>query len=143
MMDLSKYIRRLRIWETDLGRDAGWVVERQGKPIAALSDRRWEDMFWESYRMEIVTEDRRMREEMLTDGFWSKAEVEGIVWRSKEFDDVAPGAYPALSPFPDPGRLKMRGLYLRIGDPWPWDWVVMWIRGALRWWHAAHRQSRV
>ena len=47
----TNYTRRLHIWETDYGRDAGWLVERHGKTIAVLTDPLWIDMFWFSYRL--------------------------------------------------------------------------------------------
>ena len=39
-----RYRRRLRIWETDFGRDAGWIGERDGKPVAQLIHPRFVDM---------------------------------------------------------------------------------------------------
>ncbi len=131
-MCLLGYGRRLRIWETNYGRDCGWVIEYHGKAIAILTDPRWEEMFWVSYRMEIVAEDPELGAQMLTKEFWARSEIEGLVWRNREFGEVAEFAFPALWPFPEPGRLTMRGLYLVIGDPWPWDWIVLWVRQWLR-----------
>jgi hypothetical protein len=125
---MRSYCRRLRIWETIYGRDAGWVIERQGRRIAVLTDPRPEDMFWDSYRMDVVADDPELARRMQTKEFWAVAEAEGLVWRSLEFGDVAAYAFPAMSPFPKPGRLMMRGLHLAIGAPWPWDWVVLWAR---------------
>jgi hypothetical protein len=131
-MALQNYCRRLRIWETNYGRDSGWIIEHQGKPIAVLTQPRTEEMFWDSYQMEITTNDPALRQQMLTKEFWARAEAEGLVWRNREFGDVASPAFPALSPFPEPGRLTMRGLYISIGYPWPWDWVVLWLRRRFR-----------
>jgi hypothetical protein len=125
---LNEYSRRLRIWETNYGRDAGWVIERQGQPIAVLTAPRLEEMFWDSYRMEILTDDPYLRQQLLTKEFWARAESERLVWRSREFGEVAPFAFPALSPFPEAGRLMMRGLFLPIGEPGPWDWLILWVR---------------
>lgn len=124
----ASYTRRLRIWETNYGRDAGWLVERQGKTIAVLTDPRWEDMFWVSYRMEITTDDSELRTQLQTESFWARAESEALVWRNQEFGEVAEMAFPALSPFTEPGRLKMRALYLPISEPWLWDSIVLWFR---------------
>lgn len=121
------YSRRLRIWETNYGRDAGWVVERQGRVIGVLTDPRLEDMFWYSYRLEVVTDDPELWRRMQTPEFWAD-ESERLVWRSREFGEVAEGAFPALSPFPEPGRLTMRRLYLPVGEPWLWDQLVLWWR---------------
>jgi hypothetical protein len=85
-------------------------------------------MFWDSYRLEVVTDDPELRQRLQTPEFWMAGESEGLVWRSREFGEVAEGAFPALSPFPEPGRLMMRRLYLRIGEPRPWDWLVLWWR---------------
>ena len=125
---MRSYGDRLRIWETNYGRDAGWVIERRGEAIAVLTDLRFEDMFWDSYRIEVVTNDPELRQRMQTAEFWSAAESEGLAWRSREFGEVADGAFPALSPFPEPGRITMRHLYLPIGQPRPWDRLVMWWR---------------
>jgi hypothetical protein len=125
---VRSYGQRLRIWETNYGRDAGWLIERRGEVVAVLTDPRWEDMFWDGYRMEVVTSHPELRRRLQSAEFWAAAESEGLVWRSREFGEVADGAFPALSPFPEPGRLTMRRLYLPIGEPWPWDWLVLWWR---------------
>jgi hypothetical protein len=132
------YSRRLRIWETNYGRDAGWVIERQSQVVAILTDPRFEDMFWDSYRLEVVTADPELRQRMRTPEFWAVAESEGLVWRNREFGEVANGAFPALSPFPEPGRLIVRRLYLDIGQPWPWDFFVLWWRR----WRQLHANPR-
>jgi hypothetical protein len=131
-MCLTGYGRYLQIWETHYGRDCGWIVTRQGETIAILTEPRWEDMFWDSYRMEIVAEDPQLRAQMLTDEFWARAKSEGLVWHNRQFGEVAEFAFPAFAPFPEPGRLMMRGLYLAIGNPRPWDWMVLWVRRWLR-----------
>jgi hypothetical protein len=122
------YQRRLRIWETDYGRNAGWFIERRGEIIAVLTEPRWEDMFWDSYRIDITTEDSELRSLLQTEIFWTKPEGEQLVWRSREFGEVAEFAFPGGEPFPEPGRLIMRALYLRIGEPRPWDRLVLWFR---------------
>jgi len=78
--------------------------------------------------MEVVTGDPELRQRLQTVAFWAAAESEGLTWRSREFGEAADGAFPALSPFPEPGRLVVRRLYLPIGEPWPWDWVALWWR---------------
>jgi hypothetical protein len=128
---MNWYLRRLRIWETNYGRDCGWTIERQGKAIAVLTEQRTEEMFWDSYRMEIVSDDPELRRRMLTEEFWAKAEGEGLVWRNREFGEVAEHAFPSLLPFPEPGRLTVRGLYLFPGFPRPWDRLALWLRRRL------------
>ena len=65
---------------------------------------------------------------MSTVEFWD--ELDGMVYRSKAFGDIAEHAFPAAPPFPSPGRLLIRGLYLSIGNPKPWDQVTLWLRVA-------------
>jgi Glycosyltransferase Family 4 len=131
-MKMSGYLKRLRIWESHYGKDPGWIIERQGEPIAVLSNPRTEEMFWCSFDLEIVTADSELQRRLTTVEFWSQSEAEGLVYRSKAFGDVAKYAFPALSPFIEPGRLVMRGLYLQIGEPLPWDCVVLWFRRSVR-----------
>jgi hypothetical protein len=123
-----KYSKRLKIWETNCGRDAGWIVERNGQPIAILSNPRSADMFWDSYDLEIIAEDSDLRQRVSTVEFWD--ELDGMIYRSRVFGDIVEHAFPAASPFPSPGRLSMRGLYLSIGEPKPWDRVMLWLRAA-------------
>ncbi len=125
---MRSYGQRLRIWETDYGRDAGWHIERQGEVVVVLTDPRWEDMFWYSYRMEAVAGDPELRRRLQTAEFWAVAADEGLVYRSREFGEVAGDAWPALSPFPEPGRLTMRQLHLSVAEPRLWDWVALWWR---------------
>jgi hypothetical protein len=47
-----RYRKRLEIWETNYGRDAGWILERNGQPIAILSNWRNQEMFWDGYDLE-------------------------------------------------------------------------------------------
>ncbi|MGL4420271.1 MAG: hypothetical protein ACRCZF_06380, partial [Gemmataceae bacterium] len=61
---VRSYDQRLRIWESNYGRDAGWVIERQGEVIAVLTDPRFEDMFWDSYRMDVVASGPELRMRM-------------------------------------------------------------------------------
>lgn len=127
-MLLMGYGRRLRIWETNYGRDSGWVIECQGRAIATLTDCRWEEVYWDSYRLEIITDDPDVQARLQTQEFWAITQAEGLVYRNLEFADVAPFAFPSLSPFSEPGRLMMYGLYLDVGPPGPFDSLVLWFR---------------
>lgn len=117
--------RRLRVFETNYGREAGWFVERDGHCVAILSDRRWADMFWDSYAIEWVTENPQERAEPI-------AEVPCLWWgrqlkfRNREINEVVETAF-ASGP-PREGRVFMRGLYLRRSGPWPWEWPFVWMR---------------
>jgi hypothetical protein len=117
---------RLALWETDLGREAGWYVEHHGRPVALLTDPRFEDMFWESYRIEPLVEDEQERQRLLSDAeLWLRCE---FVYRSRRFGAVAPFAFPAGSPFPEAGRVTMRGLYLPCEEPTLPERMVLWWR---------------
>lgn len=43
MLSYSERTRRLRIFETDYGRDGGWIVECDGEEAALLVDPRAEE----------------------------------------------------------------------------------------------------
>jgi hypothetical protein len=129
---VRRYLHRLRVWETNYGREPGWLVERDGQPIAQLTEPRFEEMFWDSYRLDILTDDAELHRQMLTEEFWNKAESERLVWRSREFGEQAPSAFPSAAPFPEPGRLMIRGLYLPIGAPSLFDRAVLWLRRQFR-----------
>lgn len=124
----ESYVRRLRIWETNFGRDAGWIAERDGIPLAVLTEPRFEDMFWDSYHLEVIAEDPEIRTAMLSEEFWHGNGWVGLVYRNREFGEIVEIAFPAVDAFPEPGRLMIRALYLPIGQPWPWDWLVLWVR---------------
>ncbi|MEM7143585.1 MAG: hypothetical protein AAF591_00530 [Verrucomicrobiota bacterium] len=120
--------QKYRIWETDYGQDCGWIIERRGEEIGILTDPRYEEMFWTSYRMEITTDDGELAERMKTKKFWDSAEAEGIEWRNREFGVVAELAHPSGTPFPEPGRLSMRALKMPLREPNAIEWIVLWVR---------------
>ncbi len=103
--------RERQIIASDYGRAGGWYVEHNGRRIALLSDPRYEDMFWVSYAIEPLTEDEEERRRLLeSEEFW----LTKFVYRSRQFDEVAGNAFPALKPFAGPGRVTMRALYLTL-----------------------------
>lgn len=126
------YSEKLRIWETNFGRESGWHVVRHGDVIAILSDPQFEEMFWDSYQINIVSTDSELRQVMQTADFWKNAENEGLLWRSCEFGELAVNAFPAITPSLKSGRLLMRGLYLSIGEPRFWDRLILWWRSYFR-----------
>jgi hypothetical protein len=108
---------RRRIIESNYGRDGGWVVEYEGQPVAILTDCRSLEMFWDTYKIDVVTPDPRVRDDLLTNpSFWNPR---SIVWRSRLFGLVAPLAFVAgdgirTRPFTtDGGHLIVRALYLK------------------------------
>jgi hypothetical protein len=130
------YRRRLRILETDYGREAGWLVELGGTPIALLTEPRFEDMFWTSYCLEPLTEDPELRKQLFTRAFWD--DYPKLTFRSREFGTVVPHAWPAGDPFTADRRLVMRALHLAVRPPWPWEWLILW----WRWRRRARRAAR-
>lgn len=126
-MILTGFERRLRIIEAHYGRDSGWFLEHLGRRVAQLTDSRVEDMFWDSYAIELLTDVPAERYALLHSAtHWLTS---GFVYRSREFGDVVKGAIPAFLPFPEPGRVLMRGLYLEIDAPSLWERLVLWARG--------------
>jgi hypothetical protein len=95
--------KRLGILASDYGRREGWWVEYEGRRLASLTEPRYEDMFWVSYRMEPVTDDAEERARLLNDKDWWLACV--FVYRSKTFGEVVPWAFAAGHTFPKPGRV--------------------------------------
>jgi hypothetical protein len=117
--------RHLRILESNYGRTSGWYVETEGRRVALLTDCRWEDMFWVSYRLQLLTAEP----ELFSDEFWDRCEK--LVFRNCKFGEVAPYAFPALragSAVRETGRVLMRGLYLVVRC-YPWDCLLLWGRG--------------
>jgi hypothetical protein len=118
--------RRLRIFESDYGRTAGWAVERNGRCVAYLDYLSWADMFWDNYRVELVTEDPEDSDLLTHVGHWDTTQ---LVFRSREFGDIALHAIGGRVPTDGTEfRAMMRGLYLNIGFPWPWEWLLLWCR---------------
>lgn len=110
---------KLRIWETNYGRDADWILERRGEPIALFTEPEQKEMFWYIYRVTPLTQDPELRRQMRTQAFWN--EMDGLVWRSRELGIIAPNAFPGSYPPPETGRVAMRGLCINIGPPSPVD----------------------
>jgi hypothetical protein len=131
MITLDAYERALQIRQTNYGRTAGWVVERNGLPIALLTEPRQEDMFWVSYQLHIITEDEKLSRDLGTKEFWKSQECSDLVWRSRQFGDIADGPFPAGAPFTRDGRLIMRALYLHPTEPDPGSWLDLALRVAV------------
>lgn len=127
------YRDRLRVWESDYGRCDGWDVVLDGTPVAFVDEPRWEEMFWVSYRLTVTMDDPALRERILSESFWTN-EWPNLTFRSRATGRVVKKAFPSCRPFVEPGRLMMRGLYVAIGRPLPWDWVVLKVRSLRRRW---------
>ena len=118
---------RLRVIETNYGRDCGWYVEVEGRRVALLTDPQWEDMFWMTYRVEPLTDDIDERALLRTAEFWHSGK---IVYRNRRFGAVAPHAFAggdSATRLAATGRLSMRDLYLAVPH-YPWDSLLLWFR---------------
>src|SRR5689334_19706275 len=110
-------LRGLRILESNYGRDFGWFVEVEGRAVAVLTDCQWADIFWDSYRVDVLDDG----DEFFTDAFWDRCDR--LAFRNREFGDVASLAFPcghAGSMLKDTGRILVRRCYLDLRR-YPWD----------------------
>jgi hypothetical protein len=122
--------RRLRIFESNFGRDAGWYVEYEEHRIAVLTDPRPADMFWYSYTIDPLVEDLGRRADLLDSRVhWDRCD---FIYRNRVFDQTAPGWVSAGQPPFENGRALMRGLYLNIGHPSLWERFLLVLRGSHR-----------
>ena len=114
---------RLRLFEADYGRDFGWFVEKDGRRIAALTDPRFEDMFWYSYAVEPLGDAER--KQIFAPHFWDQPD---LIYRYRVTDEVVPNAFPAgAAPTEQNPRVWMRALHT-AQRPTIVERVLMWIR---------------
>lgn len=127
-MKRSERQRRLRIFETKYGREGGWWLDCGNRHVAELTEPRWLEDSWHSYKFTILTEDPEEVEKLRRKEFWDKEIFRRYVLRSREFGDVADGAFTASGgPFLSDGRIVLRGDYLSI-EPTSWERVILWWR---------------
>jgi hypothetical protein len=108
----------------------GWYVERDGRRLALLTDPSFVEMFWTSYRIVPLVEDAQERELILgSPPFWAST----LTLRDRASGEIARHAFPAGAPFPEPGRVLMRGLYL-VREPTVWGKILEWVLGFLMRW---------
>lgn len=113
--------RRLRIFETNYGRDAGWFVEWNGRRVAVLSDPHWAAIFWYRYTVEWQTDDLAERQALQSIEpclWWGR-----LLFRNREFGKIAEHAFAAGPP--QDGQVVMRGLYISQFGPWLWEWLLL------------------
>ena len=125
----DRYRQRLRIWDSNYGRRRGWIVERDGRPVAELRDWRFWDMFWDSYQ--VVSLDDQLMPSPLEKEFWIGEHAERLRYRDQEFGFYAANPHPGGGTFIEPCRLIFRWLYVPVRGKEPWDWVIfkLW-----KWW---------
>jgi len=91
--------------------DSEWIIEIEGRPVALLSDPKQAEMFWNSYRMTPLTDEPKLLADLQNVEFWRHCEARGVAFRHRASSKIARYAFPGGDPFPEPGRLVMRGLY--------------------------------
>ena len=122
--------RRLRIIESDYGRNYGWYVERNGRRIAALTDPVWdcESQFWFRYRVVPLSDDPADLAFLRSDACWN-ASGEAI-YRNREFGEIACSAFGQIGAAEvvcETGEVSMRFLHLWVPDYFC-DWLLAWLR---------------
>lgn len=98
-----------KLAESDYGRDYGWYIEFEGEVIGELVNPKFEDMFWDSYK--IIPSDEKYNDLLFSESEWLKCEFK---FRNKELNEYASGAFPAGSQnnLLKKNRVLMRALYL-------------------------------
>ena len=115
---------RLRTFEASYGRDCGWLVEKDGVPVAVLVDPRYEDMFWHSYRVEPI-EGTALPDVVFEAGFWHAGT---LVFRSRATGEAVRDAFAGgETPTREQPRVIMRGLYSGL-QPTMVERVILWYR---------------
>ena len=121
----KRRISRRELIDTNYGRKCGWYVEFEGQKVARLTDPQWEDMFWVSYRVELLTRDPALQSQFSSVDFWDTGNV---VYRNCEFDEETVDALEGgnTSTVLKTGRIVMRFLYLSPPQRW-WEHLLSWL----------------
>ncbi|HUR53662.1 MAG TPA: hypothetical protein VMZ71_06005 [Gemmataceae bacterium] len=89
-----------------------WLVERDGRAVATLTDPRYEDMFWTSYRIEPLAHDPAEQATILSDEFWHVEFLARTRYRNQAGGWYGKGWWAAVGTVVlKDGRIIMRGLY--------------------------------
>jgi hypothetical protein len=85
-------------------KEAGWIVEEDGIPIARIGDYRYLEMFWDSYLLEPYPE---YETTIMNDDYWDRSDFRfrSILFETILVDNVI------CRYRPDGCRLIVRGLY--------------------------------
>lgn len=105
----AKSPRVCKLAESNYGRDDGWYIEFEGEVIGELVHPKFENMFWDSYK--IIPSDEKYNDLLFSESEWLKCEFK---FRNKELNEYASGAFPAGSQndLLKKKRVVMRALYL-------------------------------
>src|SRR5262245_9053823 len=100
---------RLRIVQSDYGRDFGWYVERDGQRLGVLSEPTFADMFWVRYRILPVRDDPEVEKLLFEEDYWVSPKYRFI---NREFSKYNVEAFGPVES--DRRHVTMRGLYLNV-----------------------------
>ncbi len=124
-MTAAERAERLKVFEANYGRDFGWFVEKGGLRVAALTEPRFEDMFWYSYIVEPLAENSAEAEAIFTEDFWAEP---GLTFRNRVTGEVVSSAFRGGGiPTKVSPRIMMRGLYTSM-EPTAFERVLLWLR---------------
>ena len=126
-----KYGERLLLWESNFGRDMGWEVELEGKPIARLVRPRDVDMFWVSYEVVLLTDEPFIANGFLEFSFWIE-NGSRLVFRNHGFKEIAAVGVAAGRVDAQSRRMAFRGLCADIKVPGVGDRFLLMLRGRWR-----------
>ena len=122
---MAKRRMRMAIFESDYGREQGWYVLVDNKPVALLTDCMFAEMFWDSYKVEPVNGDGRV----FSPEFWQE---QSLVFINVRFGIAAKYAFAAGSAMRsdeyEKDRIRMRGLYIVIPPPSFAEMVILFCR---------------
>ncbi len=130
---LRWYKRRLHLLES-CGRNSGWFIERNSVRLAKLTDYRWEEMFWDSYKLTPLTSDDELNQSLLSDFWDGNGAWTDVYYRNIAFPEVmVVSAFPAATPFQpsdsESDRITIRSLYACAKIPaMPWESLILWWR---------------
>jgi hypothetical protein len=89
-----------------------WLVERDGRAVATLTDPQYEDMFWTSYRIEPLADDPDEQAAIVSDEFWLVEFLTRTRYRNQAGGWYGQGWWAATDTgVVRDGRIIMRGLF--------------------------------
>src|SRR5215471_5191637 len=86
-----------------VGRSQEWIGEWDGKAVLRLYDPIDEEMFWKSYRIEVLVCDPSVSAMVRDRAFWSGNECLNLKWRCPVSGRVAENAFSAPRSYPFEG----------------------------------------
>jgi hypothetical protein len=113
MGTMTRAERQRLLHASDFGRQFGWAVEWDGRPVAQLVDPVWDcdSQFWHHYRLVVTTADPVEQAALRDPKFWD-THLAALMFRNLRLNEIAPHAFSATGVFDESGRVRMRGLFL-------------------------------